>query len=119
VTLEHIIKFFLTRQPYQGCLAKHATLSWNDFSAAGFTRTDAPLHDTLQFNTPLANTISAWSSHNTELTKKFKKTQRELPPVMGSEEMIEEAFLDVLCDLVYGGGWLDLEQGKLLSVMQE
>jgi hypothetical protein len=29
---------------------------------------------------------------------------------MGSEEVIEEAFLDVFCDLVYGGGWMDLER---------
>jgi len=31
---------------------------------------------------------------------------------MGSEEMMEEAFLDVFCDLVYGGGWMDMERGE-------
>ena len=31
---------------------------------------------------------------------------------MGSEEMIEEAFMDVFCDLVYGGGWMDIERGE-------
>lgn len=29
---------------------------------------------------------------------------------MGSEDVIEEAFLDVFCDLIYGGGWMDLER---------
>lgn len=32
--------------------------------------------------------------------------------MVGSEEMIEEAFVDVFCDLVYGGGWMDLERGE-------
>jgi len=26
------------------------------------------------------------------------------------EEMVQEAFLDVLCDLIYGNGWMDLER---------
>ena len=29
---------------------------------------------------------------------------------MGQEEVIEEAFVDVFCDLIYGGGWMDLER---------
>lgn len=29
---------------------------------------------------------------------------------MGGEEVIEEAFVDVFCDLVYGGGWMDAER---------
>jgi hypothetical protein len=73
----------------------------------------------LQFSTPLSNTITSWPSHNAEISKKLKKTQRALPtfgwdtePVMGSEEMVEEAFLDVFCDLVYGGGWMDMERGE-------
>jgi hypothetical protein len=112
----------LTCSLWQARSAKRATLSWNDFSAAGFTRTDAPLHDTLQFSAPLANSISSWSSHNVELAKNLKKAQRDLPPfgwdtepVVGAEEMIEEAFLDVFCDLVYGGGWMDLERGEELD----
>lgn len=31
---------------------------------------------------------------------------------MGSEELVEEAFMDVFCDLVYGGGWMDIERGE-------
>lgn len=57
-----------------------------------------------------------------ELNKKLKKTQKALPafgwdtePVIGSEEVIEEAFVDVFCDLVYGGGWMDLERGEELD----
>ena len=29
---------------------------------------------------------------------------------MGTEAIIEEAFVDVFCDLVYGGGWMDIER---------
>ena len=29
---------------------------------------------------------------------------------MGGEEVIEEAFVDVFCDLIYGGGWMDDER---------
>jgi hypothetical protein len=28
---------------------------------------------------------------------------------MDTEAVIEEAFIDVFCDLVYGGGWMDTE----------
>ena len=31
-------------------------------------------------------------------------------PIMGGEEVIEEAFVDVFCDLIYGGGWMDDER---------
>jgi hypothetical protein len=34
---------------------------------------------------------------------------------MGSEEMVEEAFVDVFCDLIYGGGWMDIERGEELD----
>ena len=34
---------------------------------------------------------------------------------MVSEEVIEEAFIDVFCDLVYGGGWMDLEREEELD----
>lgn len=51
--------------------------------------------------------------------KKLNKTVKKLPPfgwdttpVVGQEEVIEEAFVDVFCDLVYGGGWMDVERGE-------
>ena len=52
-----------------------------------------------------------------EVKEEVKKTQKALPafgwdtdPVVGAEEVIEEAFIDVFCDLVYGGGWMDVER---------
>jgi len=78
---------------------------------------DVPLSATLQFSTPLVNSISSWPEQHAEITRKLKKTQKALPPfgwdtepVMGTEVIIEEAFMDVFCDLVYGGGWLDTER---------
>lgn len=92
-------------------------MNWNDFSATGFSRPDDALDTSLQFSAPVAHTITSWPAHSVDIAKKLKKTQRALPPfgwdtepVMGSEEVIEEAFLDVFCDLVYGGGWMDIER---------
>ena len=83
---------------------------------------DAPLSATLQFSTPLTNKISSWPAQNAEISKKLKKTHKALPafgwdtePVVGNEEIIEEAFVDVFCDLIYGGGWMDLERGEMLD----
>lgn len=101
---------------------KRQTLSWNDFSSAGFSRSDGPLSATLQFSAPITKSVSAWPIQNAEMSKKLKKTQNSLPafgwdtePVVGSEEVIEEAFVDVFCDLVYGGGWMDLERYEELD----
>jgi hypothetical protein len=30
-------------------------------------------------------------------------------PVMSTEMVIEEAFIYVFCDLMYGGGWMEIE----------
>ncbi|KIJ67450.1 hypothetical protein HYDPIDRAFT_25903 [Hydnomerulius pinastri MD-312] len=116
---EKKLQFDLTESARTSRAAKRTTMNWNDFSTSGFSRTDAPLNATLQFSTPVAHTISSWPTHNADITKKLKKTHRALPPfgwdtepVMGSEEMIEEAFMDVFCDLVYGGGWMDIERGE-------
>jgi hypothetical protein len=113
---EKKLQFDLTEGARTARAAKRATLSWNDFSSAGFSRGDVPLNATLQFSNPISTTISSWPAHNAEMTKKMKKTQRSLPPfgwdtepIIGSE-VIEEAFVDVFCDLIYGGGWMDLER---------
>jgi len=97
-------------------------MSWNDFTSDGFSRMDAPLSATLQFSTPFTAMISSWPSQNAEITRKLKKTHKALPtfgwdtePVIGNEEVIEEAFVDVFCDLIYGGGWMDLERGEMLD----
>ncbi|KAG1858566.1 hypothetical protein F4604DRAFT_1931092 [Suillus subluteus] len=109
---EKKLQFDLTESARTARAAKRATLTWTDFSTTGFTRTDAPLSATLQFSTPLTHTISSWPSHNADITRKLKKTARTLPafgwdtePVLGTEEVVEEAFVDVFCDLVWGGGW--------------
>src|SRR6266581_6817411 len=96
------------------------TLTWMDSSSTGFARTDAPLSATLQFSTPLANSISSWPEQQADITRKLKMTQKSLPPfgwdiepVMGAEVIIEEAFMDVFCDLMYGGGWMEIEREEV------
>lgn len=113
------LQFDLTEGARAARRVKRQTLTWNDFSQAGFSRMDDPLNTTLQFSTPLAATINQWPTQNAEISRKLKKTQKSLPPfgwdtepVMASEEVIEEAFVDVFCDLVYGGGWMDIERGE-------
>ena len=78
---------------------------------------DAPLNATLQFSTPLANSISTWPEQHADITRKLKKMQQspspfgwDTEPVTGTEAIIEEAFVDVFCDLVYGGGWTDMKR---------
>ncbi|KAK0190140.1 hypothetical protein F5146DRAFT_1225067 [Armillaria mellea] len=88
--------------------AKRQTLSWNDFSSTGFTRADiTPLSATLQFSPPMSATISSYQP--AEYAKKLKKAAKHIPafgwdtePVVGQEEVIEEAFLDVFCDVICG-----------------
>ncbi|KAG7442004.1 uncharacterized protein BT62DRAFT_1011045 [Guyanagaster necrorhizus] len=87
---------------------KRQTLSWNDFSSTGFSRSDiTPLSATLQFSPPMAATISSYQP--AEYAKKLKKAAKHIPafgwdtePVVGQEEVIEEAFLDVFCDILCG-----------------
>ncbi|KAG6841180.1 hypothetical protein C0991_001106 [Blastosporella zonata] len=119
---EKKLQFDLTETARTERSVKRETLSWNDFSSAGFTRTDEPLNATLQFSPPVAKTISSWPAHNAEMSKKLKKTEKALPsfgwdtePVVVNEEVIEEPFVDVFCDLIYGGGWMDLERYEELD----
>ncbi|KAF7981226.1 hypothetical protein HWV62_34577, partial [Athelia sp. TMB] len=102
----------------QARTAKRTTLTWTDFSSSGFSRTDAPLSSSLQFSTTLPPP-SSLPAASLEMHKKLNKTVKKLPPfgwdttpVVGQEEVIEEAFVDVFCDLVYGGGWMDVERGE-------
>lgn len=119
ITDDKKLQFDLTEGARAARRVKRQTLTWNDFSQAGFSRMDDPLNTTLQFSAPVTATISQWPTQNVEISKKLKKTQKSLPPfgwdtepVMASEEVIEEAFVDVFCDLVYGGGWMDIERGE-------
>ncbi|KAH0580415.1 hypothetical protein H2248_001917 [Termitomyces sp. 'cryptogamus'] len=113
------LQFDLTESARTERSAKRESLNWADFSSTGFSRGDAPLSATLQFSTPVANTISSWPAHHAEIDKKVKNTEKALPPfgwdtepVIVNEEIIEEAFVDVFCDLLYGGGWMDLESSE-------
>jgi hypothetical protein len=45
---------------------KRATLCWNDFSDAGFSRSDVPLKATLQFCNPISTTTSSYSAETTK-----------------------------------------------------
>jgi hypothetical protein len=64
--------------------------------------------------------VSSWPEQQTDITRKLKKTQKSLPPfgwdtepVMGAEVIIEEAFMGVFCDLMYGGGWIEIEREEV------
>ncbi|KAF7291451.1 F-box domain-containing protein [Mycena indigotica] len=119
--IEGRLRFDLTENARAERAAKRETLSWADFSAAGFSRSDAPLSATLQFAPPLSlglGTTTANTPLNAELTRKLRKAHKALPafgwdtaPVLGAEEVLEEAFLDVFCDLLYGGGWMERAAG--------
>jgi hypothetical protein len=68
----------------------------------------------LQFSTPLSSSIGTWSSQQADLHRKLKKTQKSLPafgwdtsPVLGQEQVVEEGFIEVFTQLVYGGGWME------------
>ncbi|KAK7018130.1 F-box domain-containing protein [Favolaschia claudopus] len=120
--IETKLKFDLTENARAERMAKRETLSWNDFSTAGFSRGDKPLSATLQFSAPLTLSLSSSTSPNkelnAELTRKLRKAHKALPafgwdtaPVLGPEEVIEESFLDVFCDLLWGGGWMERAAG--------
>jgi len=37
----------------------------------------------------------------------------DIEPVMGTGVIIEEAFMDVFCDLMYGSGWMEIEREEV------
>ncbi|KAG7087295.1 hypothetical protein E1B28_013273 [Marasmius oreades] len=106
------LEFDLTEGARNARTTKRQTLGWDDFSTAGFSRNDEPLSTTLQFSSPINATIESWPKEREEIGKKLKKREKALPPfgwdtspVVGGEEVIEEAFVDVFCDLIWGSGW--------------
>ncbi|KAL5512303.1 hypothetical protein ACEPAG_3295 [Sanghuangporus baumii] len=110
------LQFDLTESARNARAAKRQTLTWNDFSTAGFSRSDASFSQTLQFSPPLQQTVQQWPQHEKEVHRKLKKNiQKVLPPfgwdtapiMDGRENVIEDGFLDVFCDILYGGGWID------------
>ncbi|CAE6411917.1 unnamed protein product [Rhizoctonia solani] len=111
------LEFDLTEGARQSRLEKRATMTWSDFSAAGFAGGGAPLSDTLQFAAPLSTTIQTWPTASEDLHRKLKKQQKVLPafgwettPVAGQEWVVEEAFLDCWADLIWSSGWCEREE---------
>lgn len=88
-------------------------MTWNDFSDVGFTREDAPLKDTLQFNTPTASSSNTWPSHD-EMHRKLKKQPKPIAqfnwdtrPVAGQDWTVEEGFIGCWADLVLSSDWMN------------
>ncbi|TDL17053.1 hypothetical protein BD410DRAFT_901675 [Rickenella mellea] len=111
------LEFDLNESARNARSTKRQTLTWADFSSSGFLKDDA-LSTTLQFDAPLTTTITEWPNQAAEMQRKLKKSQKALPsfgwdtsPVMGGEEVIEESFMDVFCDLVYDSGWIERTEG--------
>ncbi|KAF8666934.1 hypothetical protein RHS04_09376 [Rhizoctonia solani] len=111
------LEFDLNEGARQSRLEKRATMTWSDFSAAGFMRDEAPLSETLQFAAPLSTTIQTWPTASEDLHRKLKKQQKVLPtfgwettPVAGQEWVVEEAFLDCWADLIWSSGWSEREE---------
>ncbi|KAG9074718.1 hypothetical protein FS749_013691 [Ceratobasidium sp. UAMH 11750] len=112
------LEFDLTEGARQTRLEKRTTMTWSDFSTAGFLRDDSPLSDTLQFAAPLQTTIQTWPTTSEDIHRKLKKQQKVLPtfgwetmPVAGQEWVVEEAFLDCWADLIWSSGWSEREEG--------
>jgi hypothetical protein len=83
-------------------------LSWSDFPFSGFSPAAPHL-------ARCSSSILLSTKQQADITRKVKKMQTFFPPfgwetepVMGTEVIIEEASVDVLCDLGYGGGWIDI-----------
>ncbi|KAL0948044.1 hypothetical protein HGRIS_010669 [Hohenbuehelia grisea] len=121
---ERKLQFDLNESARMSRAEKRQTLSWNDFSSAGFSRTDVPLSATLQFSTPLSLSVSSFSERETELNRKLRKAQQQsnkglppftwdMSPILAGEEVVEEGFVDVFCDLVWGTGWMEFELERL------
>lgn len=75
-TAKKALDFDLNESARKGYVDKRRTLTWADFSASGFTRSDAPLSATLQFSAPVAHSIQAWPAHSEEVHRKLKKTHK-------------------------------------------
>ncbi|KAJ7594334.1 hypothetical protein C8J56DRAFT_926494 [Mycena floridula] len=64
---EKKLQFDLTEGARESRAAKRTTLSWTDFSSAGFSRGDGPLSATLQFSPPLTDGLGSTLSLSSTL----------------------------------------------------
>jgi hypothetical protein len=101
--------------------AKRQTLSWADFASdqGGFERSNDALSKSLLFSPPVQEQIQQWPEEREELRRKLKKAYKEAVPftwdttpivVDARGAVVEEMFLDAWVDLLYGGGWTDVEE---------
>jgi hypothetical protein len=121
------LQFDLTESARAVRTVKRETLDWDSFSSSGFSRSDTPLESALMLSVPpqlsLNTASSSLSSPSSsppitpvENNKKLRKKKNsngppafswDVEPVLGPEQIIEEAFLDVFCDLLQGSGWYE------------
>ncbi|KAJ3774386.1 hypothetical protein FB446DRAFT_787002 [Lentinula raphanica] len=124
---EKKLQFDLNESARAARSVKRETLDWSSFTSAGFSRSDTPLKTALQLSvppqlpslstslTPITSPTSSdpspplTPSESKKLKKKAKNTAPtfswDVEPVLGPEQIVEEAFLDVYCDLLLGSGW--------------
>ncbi|KAL1744757.1 hypothetical protein HDZ31DRAFT_63819 [Schizophyllum fasciatum] len=96
------LKFDLGESARSARKVKRGTISWNDFSSDGFLRGDDGLDEGLRFtlDNPLGTGTSTHPLNEKESLPAFGW---DTAPVLGPDVLIEEAFLDVYCDLLCGG----------------
>lgn len=101
--------------------AKRQTISWQDFASpqGGFDRSNEALSKSLLFSPPVQEQIQHWPEEREEMQKKLKKAYKEAIPftwdttpaiVNARGAFVEEMFLDIWVELLYGGGWTDTEE---------
>jgi len=56
----------------------------------------------------LAGAANRYHTQGEEVAKSLPPFGWDTEAVMGTKTIIEEAFIDVFCDFVYGGGWIDV-----------
>ncbi|KAI6144186.1 hypothetical protein BKA82DRAFT_4175223 [Pisolithus tinctorius] len=102
---------------------KRRTMNWNDFAAIGFSRPGDFLDISLHQSSPAIHKGVPSFTRSVSIARKLRKAQHvqqpqielDSEPVVGSEVVIEEAFLSVFCDLIYGSGWSSIGHGEKID----
>ncbi|ODN78262.1 hypothetical protein L202_03911 [Cryptococcus amylolentus CBS 6039] len=98
---------------------RRRTMDWSEFASdsGGFTRTDPLLSSTLSFAPPISSSIAQWPKDKEQLSKRLHKAEKQSTPFnydttpqVGGRVYVEEAWVDVWCDLMVGGGWMEREE---------
>ena len=78
------------------------------------TEHDATIqHPPHKFNLILAGATSRYRAQVEKDQESLQPFGWDIGPVMGTGVIIEEAFMDILCDLMYGGGWMEIEREEV------